>query len=115
MVGVRGSRMTRPVAVALVVTCLVGQAHGAGGRLEAAATERALTPGCGRSPIGVRLALDLIDGSEWVLAVDGGEYRGTYVSGGAQRRRLAPAMDDASLAALANRLAARMSALCGRR
>jgi hypothetical protein len=96
---------------AMLATSIAGDTLAAGERLEVRATERT-SASCDQPTDDVPLEIQLIDGSQWLLTLDGNAYRGTYVAR-QRRKRLALTPDDASLGALKSAVAMRAARLCG--
>jgi hypothetical protein len=104
--------MTRPLAVVIMLACLAGQAVAAGEQLDIQAKQRVGGPSCDGTATDVPLQLQLLDGTRWVLTLDGREYGGTYEVNDRQHRRLQLVADEASANALGSSLAPFVSALC---
>jgi hypothetical protein len=77
------------------------------------ARERVRLKGCGRQADTVPLNLRLDEPSSWMLTLDGTELAGSYVARGRRDRKLLLETDEAGVAALAARAAARATAVCG--
>jgi len=104
--------VTRPIAAAVLLGCLAGQAGAAGERLDILARERVASSGCQEAGAEVSLQLELLDGARWVLTLAGHEYGGTYEVTDRQSHRLRLVPDRDSADALGPFLGLYMSALC---
>jgi len=104
--------VTRPIAAAILLGCLAGQAGAAGERLDVLAMQRVTSPSCRETGTDVPLQLQLLDGTRWVLTLAGHEYGGTYEVTDRQSHRLRLVPDEDSADALGPFLGLFISALC---